>query len=272
MKKNTNILLIISFFLVSGIIAVSCKKDEIPGSKSVTPVTTSNGSFKEGFEDAGTLTSKGWAFKNNSNPPGQYGWRQGRYEATAQQQYKFLAPVPYIGYPAHTANNAPNEFISADATVVNDAATGSGNISAWLISPTVPLSNGDKITFWTRAMDDRPFAAYAKDRMQVRANYIDGSAFVGSSDLDTGNFKVVLLDINPTYDYNDPAGSASGLPGYPWDWTKYTITISGVPGGSIAAGRFAFRYFGRNAGVFGGTGGTNYPTVVGIDDLEFVHN
>lgn len=274
MKNNFRTL-----FLAIGLVGLtgvfSCQKDQKASSSTPdTPVTTSNGSFVEEFDNAGELTGKGWVFVNNSNPIGQSGWRQGRYESAAMVQYKFLAPVSVLGFPAYSAHNSPNDFISADASAVNEAnsPTGVANISAWLITPQVPVKNGDKIIFYTRAVDDSYYAVYTKDRMQVRANFTDGTANVGNTDASVGNFTTLLLDINPNYIYNDPGGNTGNVPGYPRNWTKYTINISNVPNGSVAKARFAFRYYAVDAGIFGGSTGNNYPTVVGIDSLAFVHN
>src|SRR5215210_4536739 len=140
-------------FIAGGIVVVSCNKEEAPVPRVVTPVfpPAPPASFVEEFDSAGTLSGKGWVFKNNSNPIGTAGWRQGRYESAAQVQYKFLAPVPFLGFPAYSAKVTPNDFISCDASAVNnDPATAAGDISAWLISPQVPLKNGDQVIFYTR--------------------------------------------------------------------------------------------------------------------------
>jgi hypothetical protein len=261
-----------SLFAVCTLI-YSCKKDMAPENRVITPVfpPAQNASFVEEFDTVANLTAKGWVFKNNSNPIGVAGWRQGRYESASTAQYKFLAPVPFVGFPAFSASASPNDFVSCDASAVNDAATGTGDISAWLISPSLPLTNGDRIIFWTRAVLDTDYPVYTRDRMQVRANYTDGSANVGGSAASVGSFTNLLLDINPTYIYNDPTGNTPAAPGYPQAWRKYTITVAGVPGGATTNGRFAFRYFATNAGLFGGTSGDRYPTVVGVDSLAYIH-
>ena len=131
------------------------------------------------------------------------------------------------------------------------------------------MKNGDQITFYTRAVDDANYPVYTKDRMQVRGNFTDGRSDVGSTETSLGNFTTLLLDINPTYIYNDPAGNG-GAVGYPRTWTKYTITLSGLPTAGVANGRFAFRYLATNAGLYGGSANANYPTVVGVDQLSFI--
>ena len=262
----------LSLFAVCALV-LSCRKDMAPENRNTTPVfpPAANASFVEEFDNAGNLAQKGWVFRNNSNPIGIAGWRQGRYESASTAQYKFLAPVPFVGFPAYSASATPNDFISCDASAVNDAITGTGDISAWLISPQLPLSNGDKIVFYTRAVADFDYPVFTRDRMQVRANFNDGSTNVGGSPASVGSFSTMLLDINPNYIYNDPTGNTPVAPGYPQAWTKYTITVSGVPGGSTTNGRFAFRYFIPNAGLFGGTTGDRYPTVVGVDSLAYIH-
>jgi hypothetical protein len=248
----------------------SCEKDSRARTTTPTPTVTSNSSFVEEFDNVGDLSGKGWAFVNNSSPVGQSGWRQGRYESAAQQQYKFLAPVPYLGFPAYSAHHSPNDFISVDATAVNDALTGTGDINAWLIGPKVTIKNGDSLIFYTRAVDDANYGWYSHDRMQVRVNYNDGSADVGGSTTSVGQFTTLMLDINPDYLRNDPAGNG-GVEGYPRIWTKKVVKFTSVPGGIVTNARFAFRYLATDAGVFGGTGAENYPSVVGIDSLAFVH-
>ncbi len=264
MKRNQLILGTVSLGLMITVV-VSCVKD--PAVRQVAPPlpTTPPASFVEEFNDVSALSSKGWVLKNLSNPVGQTGWRQGRYEASTivQQNDKFLGPVPYVGFPAYSAATSPRDFISCDVAAVNE-----GTISAWLISPVVPVREGDQIVFYTRAADDSNYPVYTKDRMQVRANFSDGT--VNLVDTGVGNFTKLLLDINPNYVFNDPT-SGQGSGGYPRSWTRYVITVDSVPGNSTAAARFAFRYYATDAGLQGGLTGTNYATVVGIDSLSFIH-
>jgi len=241
----------------------SCEKDPRPQQRPAPLPTATNPSFVEEFNNVADLTSKGWVFSNNSFPIGQTGWRQGRYEAANMAQYKFLGPVTYLGFPAYSADRYPTDFVSCDVTAVNDF----GKISAWLVSPVVPMKNGDQIIFYTRAAADQNYPVYTKDRMQVRANITDGT--VSLPDTGIGNFTRLLLDINPTYKYNDPQ-SPQGAGGYPQAWRKYTITLSGLPASGVSKARFAFRYLGDNAGLAGGTTGDNFPTIVGVDSLAFV--
>ena len=270
MKTKYTVLLTGIVFVSFVVFIFSCGKEELPAPATTTPTVSNGPSFVEEFDNVGDLVAKGWAFRNNSRPVGEAGWRQGRYESATAAQYKFLAPVAFVGFPAYSADNSPNDFVSCDVSAASDVLPPyTANYSAWLISPALPMKNGDKISFYTRATDDSYYPVYCKDRMQVRANFTDGSANVGTGDTTTGKFSTLLLDINPNYVYNDPASGSGG--GYPRSWTKYTITISGLPSAGISNGRFAFRYFGKDAGFYGGLAGTNYPTVVGVDQLSFVH-
>ena len=253
--KNNKILLFISLLLLVSIgFIVSCTKDKLITVNTPSPVPPAvNPSFTEEFNNAGDLTAKGWVFKNNSQPVGSTGWRQGRYEPAAS---KF--PVPYIGFPAYSSSTTPNDFISCDGSCVNDI----GNISAWLISPKLSIKNGDQISFYTRALDDALFIFYTKDRVQVLANFTDSSADVGETASSVGNFTTLLLDINSAYAENS-------ISGYPETWTQYTITISGLSS-PVTNARFAFRYFGTDAGA--SSNAANTSSVVGIDQLVFTGN
>ena len=250
--KNKKILLYSSLlFLFSIIFIFSCTKDTLKKTTPVIlPVDSTNSSFVEEFNDVSDLRAKGWIFKNNSNPAGTNGWRQGLYEAAPSSKF----PVPIIGFPAYSASTSPNDFISCDASSVNL----SGNISTWLITPKLNIKNGDKIIFWARALDDRQYPIFTTDRMQMLMDTTGSTPDVGMSAVSTGNFSKLLLDINSSYLNND-------LGGFPIAWTYYSITVSGLIS-PVKGARIAFRYFGTNAGV----NGPNYASVVGIDSLAFV--
>ncbi|HEY0680356.1 MAG TPA: choice-of-anchor J domain-containing protein, partial [Chitinophagaceae bacterium] len=53
------------------------------------------------------------------------------------------------------------------------------------------------------------------------------------------------------------------LSGYPINWTKYTLTLSGLTGS--VNGRFAFRYFVPDSGPSGSN-----ADMIGIDSVAFV--
>ena len=128
------------------------------------------------------------------------------------------------------------------------------NLSVWLITPVTKMKNGDQFVFYSRAhVDDGTFSwKDGNDRMQVRANYNNTSANVGSDWTSVGSFTALLLDINSTL----------AVHGYPETWTKYTITLSGITG--TINGRLAFRYY----VPLGGPDGNN-SSMVGVDEVSF---
>jgi hypothetical protein len=255
--KHKNVLRLSGFFALLTFTVLSCSKEETTTNPPL-PAVAKSASFVEEFDTVGNLVSKGWVFKNNSFPIGQSGWRQGRYEAATSLKF---APVTFYGFPAYSAHNTPNDFVSCDITAGNDI-NGSADMSAWLISPQLPMKNGDSITFYTRSLDDANYLVYTKDRMQVRANFTDGTSNVGGSSASVGSFSTLLRDINSTY-----VNNAQG--GYPQVWTRIKIVLANIPGDSVRNGRFAFRYMSTDAGTAGGSSGANNPSVVGIDSLAF---
>ena len=245
--------------IISLAILFSCGKDSAPNAPPQPQPVPETISFHESFDSAGNLTAKGWSFKNNSLPVGMNGWRQGRYDpvvyGSTPGKLGANPPIPFIGFPAYKASTSPHDFISCDAACVGFEG---GVINAWLISPKKPIKNGDVIEFYTRAMNDLQLAVFIKDRLQVRANFTDSTDDVGNNESSVGSFTTLLLDMNPNY-INDDDG------GYPnREWTKVTITISGLIGPVVNA-RFAFRYMGEDAGA----NGPVYAGVVGIDELTF---
>lgn len=218
------------------IVVVSCEKDDKPATTVPVPPVVSK-SFVEEFDTVANLAKKGWVIVNNSAPYGPGGWRQGKYELGGK------LGNDVVGFPAFSATYNQKEFASVDLTAGNDVAV----ISAWLITKEIPVKNGDVLSFYTRTHGD-----YV-DRMQVRANYTNASANVGSGPNEVGDFTTLLVDINPNYILSD----------YPAEWTKYTITVSGVTG-TISA-RFAFRYFVENAGPSGSN-----SDMIGVDKVEFI--
>lgn len=233
---NKNILTSISSLLAITVLMVACEKDfknETPEPRPAAPVY----SFVEEFDTVANLTAKGWVITNNSWPVGPISWRQGMYELGG----KLGSDV--VGFPAYSAKYTPNDFVSVDM----NATSGAGTTSAWLISPARPMKNGDQVVFYTRTHGD-----YI-DRMQVRANLKNNSTNVGSGPEDVGDFTTQLLEINPNMI----------LTAYPINWTKYTLTLSGITG--TTDGRFAFRYYVPNSGPSGSN-----ADMIGIDSVAFI--
>ncbi len=160
--------------------------------------------LSEGFDNISTLPGSGWVLINNSAPPGTTGWFQGDPNVFSSQA------------------GAPNAYIAAN---FNNADFG-GNISNWLITPTLTLDNGVILDFFTRTELQSGIA----DRLEVRMSLSGASTNVGSSDSSVGDFSTLLLTINPALAPN----------GYPQAWTEFALTLSGL--GGPTSGRLAFRY------------------------------
>jgi MYXO-CTERM domain-containing protein len=185
----------------------------------LTAAAASAQSFTEGFDGASLLPAA-WSSINNS-PAGP-----GSSPDWAQTSGSVGNWMPYSG--------------AGYAAVGYNATVGANDISVYLISPVVSLSNGDTISFYTRTWDT---VAYP-DRMSVVYN-TDGST-------DPASFTNTLITIN-----NDLTTT-----GYPTAWTQYTVTISGLT--ESVNGRFAFHY--NPTG--GGPSGSNSDRI-GIDEVSY---
>ena len=229
-KKLLFSLLCLSVVMV---LIAACEKDFKADDTPPPPPVVSK-SFVEEFDTASSLSRKGWVITNLSMPRGGSAWRQGKYELGG----KFGNEI--VGFPAYSSIHSPNEFISADLGATDNA----GVISCWLISPPIPAKNGDVFSFYTRSTGNFP------ERLQVRGNFTNGSANVGTTVESVGDFTNLLVDIDPSY-----AGD------FPPTWTKYTITFAGLPAGTTNI-RIAFRYMVDDTAVNG--------EMIGVDKVEFV--
>lgn len=180
----------------------------------------------ETFDSVSGLAPGGWALINMSAPIGVTGWFQGN--------------------PLTFAAQGSSGYVAADYRNVLNL----GTISNWLMTPERTIGNGDVLEFWTRTVSPSFYA----DRLQVRLSVSGASTTVGPGATEVGDFSVLLLDINPNYEIN---GS-----GYPQEWTKFQVTVSGLPG--PVQGRFAFRYFVEHGGEIGAR-----ADYIGIDTLTF---
>jgi hypothetical protein len=188
----------------------------------------------EDFTNVAALPGQGWVFRNNSSPAPTVNrdWSQG----------------DTLVFPAQGSND--DSYIAASFESVGAGTPPGGTISNWLLTPTVGLSNGDPISFYTRTVDDLAFP----DRLEVRLSVNGSSSNVGTTATSVGDFTRTLLTINPSLQ--------TGPQGYPATWTQFVITLTGLPVGGIQ-GRVGFRYFVTNAGANGING--NY---IGIDTLS----
>ncbi|MBL7901377.1 MAG: T9SS type A sorting domain-containing protein [Bacteroidia bacterium] len=187
-------------------------------------VTQLNESFTAPFSPA----SSGWFVQNNSNPIGTMTWAQG------------------IGtiFPAYSGSS--NDYYQAN---FNSQGNTFGNISNFLITPTVSLMNGGVLKFATRTAAN---PSTYPDRLEVRMSIGTGTGSIPVSSSAVGTFTALLTTINPNLTNS----------GYPGVWTVYTMSLSGITG--TVAGRFAFRYEVYD----GGPNGAN-SDYIGLDNVEY---
>ncbi|RQO55899.1 PEP-CTERM sorting domain-containing protein [Paucibacter sp. KBW04] len=183
--------------------------------------TASAASMTEGFD---SMTPAGWTVKNNSVPLGSTSWFQGTTSVFTSQA------------------GAANSY----AGVNYNSTAGAGDISNWLITPTMSFNNGDVVSFYTRTAS----GSIWPDALELRFSATGGTN-VGSTATSVGSFTNLLVSINPALD----AG------GYPEDWTMYTATISGLSG--TTNGALAFRYVVADGGPSG-----NNSNYIGIDTFS----
>lgn len=181
----------------------------------------------EGFEDVPALTANGWVLENNSTVPAD-SWGQGNDNIFDAQSG---LPTDYAG-------------VGFGSTAGNDSGE---VISNWLLTPTLTLTPGSVLSFWTRTVD----TPFAPDRLEVRLSTSGDSVDVGVSPTDTGDFVTTLLTINSDLNTTD----------YPNAWTQYVVPLDSLVG--TVTGRIAFRYFVEDAGVLGAN--SDY---IGLDTMQ----
>ena len=159
--------------------------------------------LSEGFDDISTLAGSGWAQKNESTPGGTVDWFQGNDGV----------------FPAQSG--LADSYIGAS---FSNTGFG-GDISNWLITPTITLSDRMFLTFSTRS------EGFVPDRLEVRLSTNGSSIDVGTTETSVGDFTTLLATINPALDDSYPSA----------DWATYTINLGGFADGSLA--RLAFRYY-----------------------------
>lgn len=187
--------------------------------------TQLNQSFTAPF----VASSNGWFIQNNSNPIGPDTWAQG------------VSTV----FPSYSGGG--NDYFRAN---YNCQGTTSGDISCFLVTPTVSLMNGGVLSFYTRVPANP--ASFA-DHMEVLMSIGTGTGNITpGNEFDTGTFNDLLIDINQSL----------SLTGYPGTWTQYSVALSSISG--TVTGRFAFRYQVYD----GGPNGTN-SNYVGIDNVMY---
>jgi hypothetical protein len=220
------------------------------GEKKVTAETVQPASlsYHTEFDSMQRVIEEGWRAVNKSNPASGENWQIGSYIATLSANTFFWNTPFYSNIPAHSYKASANEYALCPYTV----GDGFSFVNCWLLTPPLSMKNGDIITFWTTTSSPVNFP----DRMQVWLNPSNDGTNVGGNQTESGDFTTKLLEIN----------ASQSRTGYPTSWTKYEITLSGLPNGSVPKKlRIGFRYYVQG----GGTGGSN-SNEIGIDDFDFI--
>jgi len=190
-------------------------------------ITQLNQSFTAPFNFTNS-TNQGWYIRNNSVPLGFQPWGSG-------------SPTVFPAY-----SGGPSDYIFAN---YNSQGTGAGNISNFLITPTVTIIDGAILEFATRTQTN---PTQFPDRLQLLMSYGTGTGSIGTGTAAVGTFTDLIDDLNPFLTTT----------GYPGNWTVYSYTMAGIT--NPGPGRFAFRYFVSD----GGPNGAN-SDYIGIDDVNY---
>lgn len=179
------------------------------------------------------MTTAGWTQVNRSSPTGAS---------------TFLVPTAantaFVG-GGYTGGSTSFVLVNYNST------TGAGTISNWLFTPVITVQNGDVVSFYTRKGGDGTTTIYP-DNLQFRMS--TNGAFTadpatGATSL--GDYTNLLVEVNPGLTETD----------YPFTWTQYTYTITGLSGPTDV--KFAFRYYVTDGGPSG-----NNSDIIGIDDFS----
>ena len=158
--------------------------------------------LSEDFDDVGALPGSGWVVVNNSVAP-VVPWFQGNPDV----------------FPAQSGS--PGSYVAA-----NFLASEFADVRLWLITPEIPLTGGEVLTFYTRAESVPGFSF--SDGLSVALG-------VGAS-TSLANFTTGLVELGPVL----------GPGPYPTAWQLYTVVIPQISG--MTSGRIAFLDFAEDAG------------------------
>jgi hypothetical protein len=164
----------------------------------------SNGPTQSGTDGPANLISRGWIFRNQSQPLGSRGWFDGYTH--------YLSPHAGTGYLA--VDDASTDFLFG------------GTVSQWAILPAVPNQiGGDTLTFHAQRI-----ASPLVPSIEVRYSP-SGNTSTGSSVTDVGSFTQLLLDVNPVPSTGWQAFSVT-VPGSGRLALRYRVQVVGFSGGS----------------------------------------
>ncbi len=192
--------------------------------------------LSEDFNSPFALSATGWTVQNNSVPTSTTTWFQG-------------SAANFNAY-----NGSPDDYYAVNF----NSTTGNGDISNWLISPTVTIYDGAVVQFATRTIGPVGFP----DRLQLRMSQT-AAYTIPTGTASTGSFTDLLLDINPNQSTVTASSVNNGtVNGFPTSWTVYSVQIAGVTG--TVTGRFALRYLVSDSGPQGNNG-----NFVGVDAFRY---
>lgn len=242
MKRFYYLVLLYAGINTAGLI-YSCKKENAsvytpppppPPPPPAPPITTT---YLENFSNSSVTMEKGWfvgEFIDDGTWNSGSGWSGGFIGTVGKGEDSTV-----YGFSAFSFQDWNGEFFYSFSPQIDRRRS----FARWLLTPILSAKNGDSITFYTRGDTTGTYT----NRMQVILNKL-GTTDVGSNMNTTGEFKTVVLDINPTQEQA----------GYPTIWTKYTYTFSGLT--DVMNIRIGFRHFAVNPINARG---------VGIDEFRF---
>lgn len=221
MQKKFQLNLIAGIFIFM-VFQPGCKKDKVEENPY---------SWTEEFVHLDGLKLKQWLVFNNSIDAPGAAWQQGVYVGDKGGLI--------FGFKAYSTSGDPGEYAFAGQTNLSTTSIA----SSWLVTAPVIIKNGDKFSFYTRC-DSNIIAPHT---LEVRVSEAEFPT-AGTGPADVGNFLQLLYTVNP----------GKTPDGYPLDWQKIEVTVSGLSG--EVKGRIGFRYMSEGQ-LAGG---------IGIDKLEYI--
>ncbi len=164
--------------------------------------------IKEEFENFYALQSRNWVITNNSDPSGVAAWLPGYYGTDKSGQ-------PY-GFPAYSYKKEKTEYLYVG--FAGYSGVQGVQVSSWVISPEVEITNNSSVSFYIHGTN------WTGDKLEVRMNETDNSAYVGTTPQDVGKFTKLLKEITA------PAMM----------WSRVDIKFSDLTASKLS--RIAFRY------------------------------
>jgi hypothetical protein len=212
-------------FLVSSL-ALAAVSMAVSAPANAAGLTT----LTEGFGAVSGLASSGWAFQNNSNPA----------PLTTTPTSNWAQGVAGNPVNAQAGPNASYIFVGSDSSA-GDADGAAGQVSNWLLTPELDLSQGGVFAIYTRTFLGNP----ANERVDVRLSTNGSSTSVGTSPTSVGDFTTLVQTIGSLSTSFAYPGGLSSNNGY----QLFTFNVAPTAG----SGRIGFNYVGNDGGQNGTT-------------------